>query len=138
LEEKSPKTKKYLKKYLNEYMKKYLYVFIFIKICRNSAGLTANIASKCIFIIRLKKAGDLIMGKKKTVLEAADEIFSFDYVEDEEDGFCENIEHVGEVVASFSFDDNTAKIETPEKLTDNRRLQKQPYGIDPLIELPLT
>ena len=104
--------------------------------------MTANIACKCIFIIRLIKAGDLIMGKKKAALKASDEIFNFDCEEDDENGFSENVELVGEVVTNFSFGDKTAevkgevceKIETHEKLTDNRRLQKQPYGITPPID----
>jgi hypothetical protein len=49
---------------------------------------------------------------------------------------------MGEVITSFSFDDKPIetkveahdKPETPEKLIDNRKLQKQPYGSTPTVD----
>jgi hypothetical protein len=83
------------------------------------------------------------MGKKKAAAKAADEkIFSFDCNEEDENGFSEDIGPVGDVVKSFSFADNASetkaevceKAKAPEKLIDNRRLQKQPYGITPPVD----
>lgn len=71
------------------------------------------------------------MRKKK----ATDEnIFSFDCDEEDDDGFFEGDVPLGDVVKSFSFGDNISKPKAPEKLIDNRTLQKQPYGITPPVD----
>ena len=100
-------------------------------------------ARKCIFIIRLIKVGDLIMGKKKTAAKAADKnIFSFDCDDEDEDGFSEGDGPIGDVFVSFNFGGNASETKAelreepkaPEKLIDNRKLQKQPYGITPPVD----
>lgn len=83
------------------------------------------------------------MARKKAAAKAAEEnIFSFDCNDEDENGFSEGDEPVGDVVVSFSFggDASETKAEVceepkaPEKLIDNRTLQKQPYGITPPVD----
>jgi hypothetical protein len=73
------------------------------------------------------------MSRKKAASKASEEIFSFDCEEEDENGFSENVEPSGKIITSFSFADKTIETkaevteisEASEKLTDNRRLQKQ-------------
>jgi hypothetical protein len=90
----------------------------------------------------LIKAGEFIMGRRKKVSKDAGEIFSFDCDEEEDNGFSENVEQLGNVITSFSFSQDVVEKKTelhdntqvPEQLIDNRTLQKQPYGITPPVD----
>ena len=82
------------------------------------------------------------MSRKRGASKASEEILSFDCEEDDEIGFSENLERAGKVISSFSFANTplevkaelTEKPELPENLTDNGRLQKQPYGTNPPVD----
>jgi hypothetical protein len=74
------------------------------------------------------------MGKKKAQGEASDEIFCFDCEEADIEGVIEDYVPAGEVISSFSFDDMDKNLNCDEKLVDNRKLQKQPYGRTPAVD----
>jgi hypothetical protein len=82
------------------------------------------------------------MSRKKVSTKASEEFFSFDCEEEHENGFSENVEPSGRIISTFSFADRTVETkaevtersEVSEKLTDNRRFQKQSYGITPPVE----
>jgi hypothetical protein len=74
------------------------------------------------------------MGRKRAQSEASSEIFCFDCEETDIDGIVEGFVPAGEVISSFSFDDMDKNLNCDEKLVDNRRLQKQPYGRTPAVD----
>jgi hypothetical protein len=74
------------------------------------------------------------MGRKKAQGGASNEIFCFDSEETDLNGIVEGFVPAGEVVSSFSFDDMDKESDCDEKLVDNRKLQKQPYGRTPVVD----
>jgi hypothetical protein len=74
------------------------------------------------------------MSRKKAQNGASNEIFCFDCEEADTEGIVEGYIPEGKVISSFSFGDMPKESTCDDKLVDNRRLQKQPYGRTPAVD----